>query len=57
MKLVLTLKTPRVFITKANFSVVFTEALAGLYDSHTRHKFKLFRLTAGILLIKVAGTY
>jgi hypothetical protein len=32
MNLDLTLKTPRVFITKANFSMVFTAALAVLCD-------------------------
>jgi len=32
MNLILTLKTPRVFITKANFSMVFTAALAVPYD-------------------------
>ena len=35
MNLVPTLKTPRVFITKASISMVFTQALAVLYDSHT----------------------
>jgi hypothetical protein len=32
MNLVHTLKTPRVFITKADTSMVFTAALAVLYD-------------------------
>jgi len=38
MSLVLTLKTPRVFIAKANF---FTEAPAVIYDNQTARGTKL----------------